>query len=376
MHCYSNSIKFLLAACCTMAFTLETACDATGKEQTVARKNRRPGIVQYVQFDATKLIEEKESDNSVPNPTEHSADKPDVPEKNVTEPIEEPQEKQPKPANVYRIRLEGAILKTIDSTSISAQVAGVLREASVKEGTIVKKGELLGKVDDASVALKLEQLKTQVLIAKRKKDNTIDKEVAVKNRDVAETEYQRALAANKLVPNTYPLNEIDRLKLVAERSQLEVHRADYDTQMAALDVEVAISEFNQTKELLGRHSIVAPVDGMIVGVDKRLGEWVEPGTEIIKIVRTDTLRIEGLIPAASDDGAMVGRDAEIELVRGEERQKFSGKVVFVSPDVNPVNSLARVFIEVENLERKLRPGLPVQAEIIRINDQVEKDASE
>lgn len=261
------------------------------------------------------------------------------------------------------IKVEGAILKTIDSTAVSAQVSGVLSDATLREGALVKKGQCLARVNDSAVRIKLDQLKLQIDIALRKKDNTIDKQVATKNREVAETEYQRALSANERVPNTYPLNEVDRLKLVAERSRLEEERAVYNMQMAALEADVATSDYVQTEDLLSRHFITSPVDGMIVAVEKRLGEWVEPGTEIYRIVRTDTLRIEGLIPVNTDDGNLIGRSVNIELLRGDKRQMFAGKVVFVSPDANPVNSLVRVFIEVDNLERKLRPGLQVRAEI-------------
>ncbi len=53
---------------------------------------------------------------------------------------------------------------------------------------------------------------------------------------------------------------------------------------------------------------------------------------------------------------------------------FVGKVVFVSPDANPVNSLVRVYIEVENPERKLRPGLQVRAEI-SAEEQIKRQSS-
>ncbi len=76
------------------------------------------------------------------------------------------------------------------------------------------------------------------------------------------------------------------------------------------------------------------------------------------------MRIEGFIPATSDDGQLIGRKAAIALTRGNKRTEFAGNVVFVSPDVNPVNSMVRVFIEVKNDRGQLRPGLPVQASIL------------
>jgi len=261
------------------------------------------------------------------------------------------------------VKLESAILKAMDTTIVSAQSSGVLGEMKVKEGSKVNPDDLLARIRDEAIRLKLDQQSTQMLIAKRKHENNIDKEVAEKSRDVAETEYQRALAANKRVPNTYPLNEIDRLKLVAERSKLEVDRALYEIEMAGLDQLVASNEYKQTAELLERHSIKSPVIGTVVSVEKHLGEWVEPGTEIFRIVRTDTLRVEGFIPVSQDDGRLIGAKAVLRLSNSDAQSEYTGKVVFVSPEVNPVNSLVRVFIEVPNTDGALRPGPAVQASI-------------
>lgn len=261
------------------------------------------------------------------------------------------------------IKIESAILKAIDSTVVSAQSSGVLADIKVKEGSKVQPGDLMARIRDDAIRLKLDQQNTQMLIARKKQENTIDKEVAQKSREVAETEFQRALAANKRVANTYPLNEIDRLKLVAQRSKLEVDRAEYEIEMAALDYAIATSDYKQTAELLERHSIKSPVAGTVVSVDKHLGEWVEPGTEIFRIVRTDTLRIEGFIPAVSDNGRLVGSTVLFKLSNANDQREYKGKLVFVSPEVNPVNSLVRVFAEATNVDGTLRPGPAVQASI-------------
>ena len=261
------------------------------------------------------------------------------------------------------IPVAGAIVKTIDAISLAAEVSGTIRELQVQEGDAVQAGQKLGMIKDEAVRLELAQLKTQIDIARKKQANDIDRRLADKARQVAENEYQRALNSNARVPNTYPINEIDRLKLVADQATLEVERAAHEQEIATFEVELAIGNYRKIYELYQRHHIVAPVAGIVVGVDKRMGEWVEPGSDLLRIVRTDTLRVEGFVAASDIRGNLVGRPATLRLAAGAEQLVSQGRVSFVSPDVNPVNSQVRIFIEVDNAAGQLRPGLRVEADI-------------
>jgi hypothetical protein len=101
-----------------------------------------------------------------------------------------------------------------------------------------------------------------------------------------------------------------------------------------------------------------------VSIEKQLGEWVDPGTEFARIIDTSLLRVEGLIPASANRVKLKGQSAVVRLTtdRGVviERQ---GKVVFVGVNANPVNSKVSVWIEFENSDKQLTPGLRVEASI-------------
>lgn len=258
-----------------------------------------------------------------------------------------------------KIPLQGAILKTIESTTVSAAVPGLLEKYAVEEGDRVSADQLVGHVRDHGVRLQLSQLKTQWQVAREKEKSEIDKQLAQKNLEVASTEYERALKANERVPDTYPLNEIDRLRLVAERTQLEVERAVHDQKLAALDAIVAKGAYSQTHDLYLQHQIKSPVEGVVVAVEKRLGEWVEPGTSLFRVVRLDRLRVEGFIAADRASLDLVGKPAVIRAK--DSGEELPAEVAFVSPEINTVNSTARVYLTVINDSNKLRPGLAVDA---------------
>ena len=55
---------------------------------------------------------------------------------------------------------------------------------------------------------------------------------------------------------------------------------------------------------------------------------------------------------------MTGAPVTLTVDLGGKRQtQFSGKLVFVSPEVDPVNGQVRVWAQIENRDLQLRPGL-------------------
>ncbi len=262
------------------------------------------------------------------------------------------------------IVVSNAVLKTIESTVVAAEVSGIISSFVAKEGMEVKQGQALGKVRDEALKLELARLKTATEIAKKKHASDIDKRLAIKSQAVAENEYQRATQANRQVRDTYPVNEIDRLKLIADRAKLEVERANYVTEMAALEIAQTEHEYRKSYDIYTRHQITAPVSGVITSVEKKVGEWVEPGADLLRIVRLDRLRIEGFVTAEQTITNLVGREARVTVAIGNKSRETTGKVVFVSPDVNSINSLVRVYLEIDNSRSELRPGLQVKANIL------------
>lgn len=261
------------------------------------------------------------------------------------------------------IEVQNSLLKAIEATNISAEVAGRVSKLEVSEGARIEKGQELARIHDAAVRLQWNRAKIATNIARLKHKSNVNLLLAEKRSEVAKNELDRAKLANSRVPDTYPLKEIDRLQLVYESAVLEIDRAREETLLQLMDVEAAENEQKAAEELTARHRILAPVSGTIVAVSKRPGEWVEPGAELLQIVSLERLRIEGFINAAAISHDLVDRDAELTLVSVEDSGPLPCKVVFVNPDVNPVNNQARVFLEVANTTGKLLPGMRVQARI-------------
>lgn len=128
-------------------------------------------------------------------------------------------------AHDSKLMIDGAVLKTVEVTSVAARVAGVLKMVHVREGDRVHVGASLGTIDSKSSDLQLERSKVALDVAQKNLENTIDIDLARKNFAVAENEYARAIESNKVVSDVYPAVEVERLKLVRDRAELEVSRS-------------------------------------------------------------------------------------------------------------------------------------------------------
>jgi multidrug efflux pump subunit AcrA (membrane-fusion protein) len=127
--------------------------------------------------------------------------------------------------------------------------------------------------------------------------------------------------------------------------------------IAELELTKIEIENQQLQDMLKKHRILAPVSGMVVAIEKRVGEWVEPGTVVIRLVEIDRLRIEGFMQAEQADPKWLQSEANVELQLSGKTIHTTAKLVFISPEVNPINSQVRVHLDVDNRDARLRPGL-------------------
>lgn len=272
---------------------------------------------------------------------------------------------EPIVASAERIEIANALTRSRDVVEVSSECTGPIQLLDVREGSRITIGQELGKVKDdrALVAFRKAQLEWE--IAKEKQGSDIAIRLTEKAALVAETEYERSVRANKEIPNTYAENEVDRRKLVYEKAQLEIEQAKYNRKLTESEAAIAKMGVDQAELELLRHKIVSPVNGMVVSLKKQTGEWVEPGTPVIEVVDLDFFRVEGFVTVSDAAAQLTAKDAQVVVTMGTETWKKTGKVVFVSPEANPISFQVRLIIEVpfdnEKERDSFRSGLKCQA---------------
>ena len=249
----------------------------------------------------------------------------------------------------------------IEEAQVPGREAGLLVEMNVREGQSVKAGETLGRIDDIKSAALKKVKEKELEAAVEQATNDVNVRFAVKARDVAVKEWQLVERANKNTQGAVAQIEVDKLRLNAQKADLQIEQAKFDMKVAKLTSEVKSAEVAAAEADIQLRQINSPLDGVVVHVYKHVGEWVPPGDPVVHIVRIDRLRIEGFVNAAEySPGDIVDRPVLVEavLTRGRKVQ-FKGKIIFVSPQDQPGGEYL-VWADVENRQENglwlLRPG--------------------
>jgi macrolide-specific efflux system membrane fusion protein len=254
--------------------------------------------------------------------------------------------------------VKSALVTIIEEAEIPAPVEGVLSAVDTREGQLVEARAVVARIEDAEVRLTHERARTEFEIARKQAGNDLKVRLARKSADVARTELKRAIESVEKYKKSVSDTEIDRLRLAADKAELEIEQALHEQETARLTSRLKEIEMELAKQAVDRRLLTSPISGMVVQVNLHQGEWVQPGKTAVRVLRVDRLRVEGFVAAELLTGDLVGRRATLTVdLPGKAGAAFEGAVVFVSPEINPVNQQVRVWAEVENRQLLLRPGL-------------------
>lgn len=259
--------------------------------------------------------------------------------------------------NAAEVSIPNVVVTLIDHVEVPAQEQGVMIRKLANEGQMVQAGQLLGVQDDRDVKLLRVRAETELAIAQRASDNELKVRFAQKAAEVARSELKRSLDSVEKFPKSVSQTELDRLQLLADKSVLEMEQALEELAAAKLQQSVKQNEVERARLQEERRRIVAPIAGVVVQWKRNQGEWLEPGEAVVRIIQLQKLRAEGFAPADQLTPDSIGRGVTLTVERpGQPAEKFTGKLVFISPEIDPVNKQVRFWAEVENSQSKLRPG--------------------
>jgi RND family efflux transporter MFP subunit len=257
-----------------------------------------------------------------------------------------------------RLRVDSVVVTLIEQVEVSARDAGALAAVEVQEGQRVREGQLLARLEDTEAKLVRNKARFEFDIAKKQAASDVKIRYAKTSLEVATTEERRGLESVGKFSKSVSQSELDQLRLAKEKAALEFEQAGEDQEIARLTARLKENEVETGTFNVERRQIVSPIAGVVVQIKRHKGEWVQLGESIVRIVRVDHLRAEAFLNSHDVGGELAGRPVSLVVdLPGAPKSEFPGKIVFISPEVNPVNGQFRVWAEIENRDQLLRPGL-------------------
>ncbi|MCX7413577.1 MAG: HlyD family efflux transporter periplasmic adaptor subunit [Planctomycetia bacterium] len=245
--------------------------------------------------------------------------------------------------------LERCLVSLVEEAKVPAREAGVLMELAVREGDVVRKNDVIAKIDDDQPQMEKRKAQAEYDQALAKAQSDVDVQYSEAAEKVAEAEYKKALESHTKVPGSVTEVERDRLALNEKKSELQIDQARLEQRLAALAAQSKEVEVLAAENAIGRRLIKSPLDGVVVQVFPHQGEWMQPGDPLARVVRVDKLRIEGYVDSSRFGPDKVrDRPVTVEVMLADDRKEtFKGRIMVTSPMVESGGDF-RVVAEVEN----------------------------
>ncbi|MEI6862496.1 MAG: efflux RND transporter periplasmic adaptor subunit [Verrucomicrobiota bacterium] len=237
------------------------------------------------------------------------------------------------------VKATGA-LQPVTSVEISSQVSGLVKQVLVDFNDVVKKGQVLARIDEATYVSKLQQAQAQLINTQANHDLT-----------AANTKRTRVLATQQLVTDQ---------ELQEAEAQLKQADAQLLIQQAAVD---------NAKIDLDRCTLLSPIDGVVIDRQTEVGKTVAASLNaptLFLIVNDLTkMEISAGVSEADIGSVKEGQDVTF-LVDAYPGRLFRGTVAQIrNAPVTQSNVVTYgAIIEVDNSDLRLKPGMTANVSII------------
>lgn len=299
-----------------------------------------------------------------------------------SQPVTPVQVAEAKRDTIQQIITAEAILFPVKQANIVPKISAPVQRFLVQRGDHVRQGQLLAVLegrDLSAAARESEDLYQQAQATYQTTSRATMPEDLVKAQTDVQSARQALDAATKVYDNrqalvregalAQKLADDARVAMVQAQSQFETaqqHLKLLETvgrteqlKSAQAQVEAAKAHYESAKAQLSYTEVRSPMDGVISDRPLNVGELASTGSPLISIVDISRVVARANVPVRDATAIRLGRPARISAPGGEA----TGKVIVVSPAVDPNTTTVEVWVEAVNAGERLKPGITVKISI-------------
>jgi membrane fusion protein (multidrug efflux system) len=198
---------------------------------------------------------------------------------------------------------------------LRAEVGAVVMQVLKENGEVVKKGDLLVRLDDTSLRDSMSSASEAV-------------RASAQSLEQAERTYQRQKTLRA-----------SGMTAAATMEDAEIRRNNATSDLAAAKARLVAAN-----QQLSRTLVKAPFDGIVSERKVSNGDTAQIGKELVKVIDPASMRFEGRVSADKVGIVKVGQSV-LFAINGYPGQNFSGKVKRVDPAANPVTRQVEVLVD-------------------------------
>ena len=281
------------------------------------------------------------------------------------------------------------IVQTLVTVQVGSQVSGQVEEIYADFNSIVKRGQLLAKLDSRNFQAQIENASASVAAAQaRVRSAEADQGTQAANQQSARANLEGARvmrgntatlferASGMMKDGLISQNEIDNVKANADSAQAKyeqaaaaVAQAEAQSRSSAAQLEQTKAQLQQAEADLNRArlnveytSISSPVDGVVISRNIDVGQTIAAAMQspTLFTIANDLARMQ---VHANVDEADIGSISELAAVKftvdAYPNDVFAGRISEIRLSPQTVQNVVTysVILSIENRELKLKPGM-------------------
>jgi len=246
--------------------------------------------------------------------------------------------------------------------TISPKIQGRLVALTVDQNDTVAKDQLLARLDDSDLREQqaIAQANLEAARAAYERAGADQKRAeAVRVRAKLEYDRQAQLRAKQVVPEA-TLDESRESLQVAEAEEARAAAAIMEAQKQIVAAERTL-DYQNAK--LADTNVYSPFNGLITRRDRDVGDIVVPGASIFQLISTKDIWVSAWVDESLMATVKPGQRARI-VFRSEPGKDYQGRVIRVSPEVDPETREFLVDVAPERLPPRWAVGQRAEVFIV------------
>lgn len=211
------------------------------------------------------------------------------------------------------------VAKANKNIEISPEMGGTVTAILVKEGQKVRTGQLLIQLDDSSVKNSINELNTQLSLAK----TTFERQERLWNQKIG--------------------SEMQYLQAKAQKESLENNLSSLRTQARKM-------------------RITAPFSGVVDEIFPRLGELTSPQMPTVRLLNLDNVYVEADVTETYLPIVKAGTETVVHFT--SINKEINSKISQVGNYINPANRSFKIRINIDNKDQSIKPNLLADIKIV------------
>jgi RND family efflux transporter MFP subunit len=211
---------------------------------------------------------------------------------------------------------------------ISFPTMGVIKEVRIKEGDMIRKGDVIMKQDDSEDRAELRLLELDV--------NDYPIKAAEYKLEAAEADFQGK----------------ERMKAQAAGSDLEWQHAKAERDVAKVQIEASKQELKQKEAKRDKQAIhvnnmtlLAPTDGVVKELINDVGSNIDPTKPVVTVVENNPLLVQVQVPGLASLQVKKGEKLRVSYDKKTWRE---AAISFLSPEADASSGMRMIRLELPN----------------------------